>query len=308
MKQKKVNATLIDANEAEKSANTPSNNLIKQQPNKTHRTRLVILTVTCIVVTNTLLVFSSEDLRAVMIDLTAVITSGAALIACASAIGLGYLRKSVGSVHLWLLVGLIFWFAAEVTWAYTRQMLGIDLPYPSIADASWIAGYGFLAFYLYKIMRKITVTNPIDKSLVLLVSVAVSLLLGYVLNLTFGVAEILGFQEDVLGPIVSLSYPILDGILLVPSLVIIWSLRKGDPSTFNWVLMSMAFALLAIGDIGFGYNFALAPILAEETEWIWAIFYNAGYLCIAFSIIYLLTSDRRLSSNVERTKDILASP
>jgi hypothetical protein len=241
-----------------------------------------------------------------MIDLTAVLTSGAALIVCGSAIVIGHFRKRGDNVHVWLLIGLVLWFSAEVTWAYTRQILGIDLPYPSIADASWIAGYGLLAFYLYKIMRKTTVTNPIDKSLVLLVSVAVSLLLGYVLNLTFGVAEILGFQEDVLGPIVSLSYPILDGILLVPSLVILWSLRKGDPSTFNWVLMSMAFALLAIGDIGFGYNFALAPILAEETEWIWAIFYNAGYLCIAFSIIYSLTSTRLLPGDIAGTKDILA--
>jgi hypothetical protein len=255
-----------------------------------------------------MLILSSNDLRAVMIDITAVITSGAALIASVSGILIRYVRKSVENVHIWLLVGLVFWFAAEVTWAYTRQMLGIDLPYPSIADASWISGYGFLAFYLYKIMRRITVANPIDKSLVLLVSVAVSLLLGYILNLTFGVAEILGFQEDVLGPIVSLSYPILDGILLVPSLVILWSLRKGDPSTFNWVLMSMAFALLAIGDIGFGYNFALAPVLAEESEWIWAIFYNTGYLCIAFSILYSFTSDRRIPSNIEGAKDLLARP
>lgn len=298
---------MTDASEIGKSAINPSKRLVKQL-NKTHRTRLVILTVICVVVTNTLLVFSSDDLRAVMIDLTAVITSGAALIASAIAVLIAYFRKSVDNVHLWLFIGLVLWFAAEVTWAYTRQMLGIDLPYPSIADASWIAGYGFLAFYLYKIMRKITLTNPIDKSLVLLVSVAVSLLLGYILNLTFGVAEILGFQEDVLGPIVSLSYPILDGILLVPSLVILWSLRKGDPTTFNWVLMSMAFALLTIGDIGFGYNFALAPVLAEESEWIWAIFYNAGYLFIAFSILYSLTSDRRLSSNIEGAKDILARP
>jgi hypothetical protein len=70
----------------------------------------------------------------------------------------------------------------------------------------------------------------------------------------------------------------------------------------------MAFALLAIGDIGFGYNFALAPVLAEESEWIWAIFYNTGYLCIAFSILYSFTSDRRIPSNIEGAKDLLARP
>jgi hypothetical protein len=257
---------------------------------------------------NTLLIFTSDDFRAVMIDLTAVLTSGAALAVSIIGLLIAHFKKRVDKVILWLFIGLVLWFAAEVTWAYTRQMLGIDLPYPSLADASWIAGYGFLAFYLYKVMRKITVTNPIDKTLVLLVSVAVSLLLGYILNLTFGVADILGFQEDILAPIVSLSYPILDGILLVPSLVILWSLRKGDPFTFNWVLMSMAFALVTIADIGFGYGFALAPEIAEESEWIWAIFYNTGYLCVAFSVLYSLTSDRRLASNIESAKDLLVKP
>ena len=262
----------------------------------------------CVVATNSLVVFSSADSRSVMIDLTAVLTSGAALLFSASSLMLNYFRKNESKVHFWLSIGLTFWFAAEVTWVYTRQIVGIELPYPSIADASWIIGYGFLAFYMYRIMRKMRNTNPIEKNLVLLVSVAVSLSLGYVLNLTFGVADILGFQDDILAPIVSLSYPILDGILLVPSMVILWSLRRGDPSSFNWLLMSMAFVLLAIGDIGFGYSFALAPDLAEESEWIWAVFYNTGYISIAFGVLYSITGNRRQTKDIHLSDNELVRP
>ncbi len=48
--------------------------------------------------------------------------------------------------------------------------------------------------------------------------------------------------------------------------------------------MSVSFVLLAIGDIGFGYSFALAPSVAEEFEWAWAIFYNSGYICIVAGV------------------------
>ncbi len=279
-----------------------------QLQTKTRKTKLILLTLVCAVVTNSLVVFSSGDSLSIMIDLTAVLTSGAALFVSASSLFLIYFRKNESKVNFWLSIGLAFWFAAEVTWAYTRQIIGIELPYPSIADASWIIGYGFLAFYMYRIMRKMASTNPIEKNLVLLVSVAVSLSLAYVLNLTFGVADILGFQEDILAPIVSLSYPILDGILLVPSMVILWSLRRGDPSSFNWLLMSMAFVLLAIGDIGFGYSFALAPDMAEESEWIWALFYNTGYICIAFGVLYSIAGDRRQSNDIQVSDNVLAKP
>ena len=221
-----------------------------------------------------------------MIDLTAVLTSGAALFISGSAILFAYLGKHKLELYLWLFTGLMFWFSAEVIWAYTRQVIGIEIPYPSIADAAWIIGYGFFAFYTYQILGKMGKTDPMDKNLVVLVSVAVSLSLAYVLNLTYGVAEILSAAQDPVTTMVSFAYPVLDGILLVPSMVILWSFRKGDPSSNQWKMMSVAFVLLTIGDIGFGYSFSLAPSVAEEFEWILAIFYNTGYICIVAGMIW----------------------
>ena len=220
---------------------------------------------------------------------------------------LSYLGKHKRDSHLWLSTGLTFWFSAEVIWAYTRQVLGIEIPYPSIADGAWIIGYGFFAFYIYRILEKMRKTYPIDKNLVLLVSVAVALTLAYVLNLTYGVAELLSAAGDITATAVSFAYPILDGILLVPAMVILWSFRKGDPSSNQWKMMSVSFVLLTIGDIGFGYNFALAPSVAEEFEWVWAIFYNTGYICIVASMIWsgILTNNNQLLSSKDVMKDRL---
>lgn len=240
----------------------------------------------CVIVMNIVIVFSSTEIRSVMIDLTAVLTSGTAVFISGTATLLAYLRKRKREHYLWLSTGLSFWFSAEVIWAYHRQVLGIEIPYPSIADGAWIIGYGFFAIYIYRILARVGKTCPIEKNLVLMVSLAISLSLAYILNLTFGVAEILSATEDIASTIVSFAYPVLDGILLVPSMVILWSLRKGDPSSNQWIMMSISFVVLTIADIGFGYSFALAPSVAEEFEWVWAIFYNTGYICIVASVLW----------------------
>jgi len=260
-----------------------------------------------IVSVNIPVIFNLTVSRAFAIDVTAILTSGAAILASGITTITYYFRKRGRGGYFWSSIGLTFWFTAEVIWVYNRQIVGNDLPYPSVADAAWIIGYGFFALHLYRIMRNLGKSYPIEKSLVVLVSFAVSLSLAYILNLTFGVADILGFRDDTLSPIVSLSYPLLDGILLVPSIVILWSLRKGDPTAFNWLLLSLAFILLTIGDIGFGYSFGLAPDMAENYEWILAIFYNAGYVCIAASVLYSLMLDR-FFNRTHLTEDILSKP
>jgi hypothetical protein len=260
-----------------------------------------------IVSVNIPVIFNLTVSRAFAIDVTAILTSGAAILASGITTITYYFRKRGRGGYFWSSIGLTFWFAAEVIWVYNRQIVGNDLPYPSVADAAWIIGYGFFALHLYRIMRNLGKSYPIEKSLVVLVSFAVSLSLAYILNLTFGVADILGFRDDTLSPIVSLSYPLLDGILLVPSIVILWSLRKGDPTAFNWLLLSLAFILLTIGDIGFGYSFGLAPDMAENYEWILAIFYNVGYVCIAASVLYSLMLDR-FFNRTHFTEDILSKP
>ncbi len=122
------------------------------------------------------MVFSSIEVRPIMIDLTAVLTSGAAFFISGTATLVSYLGKHKGDSHLWLSTDLTFWFSADVIWytciKYTRQVLGIEIPYPSIADGAWIIGYGFFAFYIYRILEKMRKIYPIDKNMVILVSVA----------------------------------------------------------------------------------------------------------------------------------------
>ena len=277
---------------------------------RSRKRQLVSLAFACLVVLNIVMVFSSTEVRPVMIDLTAVLTSGAAFFVSGTATLISYLGNRKRESHIWLSAGLAFWFSAEVIWAFTRQILGIEIPYPSIADGAWIIGYGFFAIYIYRILGKMGKTNPIDKNMVILVSVAVALSLAYILNLTYGVADLISAGQDIISTLVSFAYPVLDGMLLVPSMVILWSFRKGDPSSNQWKMMSVSFVLVTIGDIGFCYCFALAPSVAGEFEWIWAIFYNTGYICIVASMIWsgiLANNNNQLLSSKGEMKDRLKS-
>ncbi|MGB8449586.1 MAG: hypothetical protein WCE25_07700 [Nitrososphaeraceae archaeon] len=276
---------------------------------RSRKRQLICMAFACLVVMNILMVFSSPEVRPVMIDLTAVLTSGAAFFTSGTAILFAYLGKHKLGSYRWLFTGLMFWFSAEVIWAFTRQVLGIEIPYPSIADGAWIVGYGFFAIYIYRILEKMGKTNPIDKNMVVLISVAVALSLAYVLNLTYGVADLLSAAQDITATVVSFAYPVLDGLLLVPSMVILWSFRKGDPSSNQWKMMSVSFILLTIGDIGFCYCFALAPSVAEEFEWVWAIFYNTGYICIVAGVLWSIsfTNNRQFINNKSDMEDRLKS-
>ena len=87
-------------------------------------------------------------------------------------------------------------------------------------------------------------------------------------------------------------YPIIDGIILIPSMIIFWSLRKGDPSHMHWLLMSASFVMVTICDIGFGYSFALSPEVSQENMsgfWMLSSLIPAMcvWLLVVFGFIYL---------------------
>ncbi|HEX9318501.1 MAG TPA: hypothetical protein VF884_06165 [Nitrososphaeraceae archaeon] len=251
----------------------------------------LLLLMASLIILNYPVIFETEASRPLMIDVTAII--GAVVTA-----GIFFLNTSVkflGRRHaegfLAFTIGAFLWLGAEASWAYYWEGLGIEVPYPSVADLFWLVGYGFFLLHNYRLIAKLKEVTHIDRNMIVLVSAAVGLTLGYILNLTFGVAEIMSATTDTLSTGVSIFYPIIDGIILIPAMVIFWSIRKTDPTSMHWLLMSLSFVMVTIGDIGFGYSFALSPDIAGQYEWIWSIFFNACYVFMATGgIWYYLVS------------------
>jgi hypothetical protein len=246
--------------------------------------RYVILTlVGFIILVNAFIFLSSISTRVIYTNLTINVTAATAL--CAAIIVLVRqirVHSQYSKTFGFLAVGVGLWFTAEIIWTYYQLGLGIETPFPSLADAFWLAGYVPLTYHLYRIYNTVTMKVTGGDMMVVL-SVMVAAVLAFLLYLIFGLS---GQHQDMLELTINLAYPVLDAILLIPAIVILWSFRKGEPAYTHWVMISLFIIFIAVADIGFDYALAANQDTASRQEWIWDMFYNAGYLSIAGALFW----------------------
>ena len=189
----------------------------------------------------------------------------------------------------WFTMGLILWFIAELSWTYYELGLGIENPFPSPADAIWLAGYPFIIYFLFRISKVLSRQKfSYDRELLILISVATALTLAYIFTLTFGIASMISNQQNMVAWIITIIYPILDGIAFVPSLLIIMKLRnkKQIEPIKPWMLLAASILLVTVADIGFGYSEVLGKTVEQGRVGIWDAIYSAGYIVIAVSMYW----------------------
>lgn len=153
---------------------------------------------------------------------------------------------SHGKAWLFFLGTAVSWFLAETSWA-VYELVYNQNPFPSIADAFYIAGYplmfGFLMYYLKPVQKAITkkmVTSAI------LISMTIAIPSIYI---AYSPESNVTLFENVLAT----AYPVLDSIIFVPSILGISLFFRGDVN-FTWSLICIGILCFAIGDIGFQFT------------------------------------------------------
>jgi hypothetical protein len=246
--------------------------------------RYVILTlIGFIILVNSFIFLSSISTRVVYTNVTINVTAAIAL--CAAIIVLARQirgHSAYSKTFGFLTVGVGLWFTAEIIWTYYQLGLGIETPFPSLADVFWLAGYAPLTYHLYRIYHTIT-RKIVGGDTLIVLSAIVAAILAFLLYLIFGLS---GRHQGLLELIINLAYPVLDAILLIPAIVILWSFRKGEPAYTHWVMISLFIIFIAVADIGFDYALAADQDSASQQEWVWDMFYNAGYLSIAGALFW----------------------
>ena len=245
--------------------------------------RTILILVVAIIVSNSFIVFSNQDSRDFFTNWSIITAASAALSLSIIAVITAYKRRIdrfFVYAQIIFTVGLALWLVAEVTWAYYQLVLEIGTPFPSSADAFWLSGYGFFTYFMFRIYNFLNKGN--EKFIAVLVSLATAIILGYILNLTFGIADLLSAQEGSLAWLISIAYPILDGILIVPAVLILWSLRGKNVASANWSLLALSIVVVTLADIGFGYSAVINK--AGKDEWIWDLFYNSSYLIMSAAL------------------------
>jgi branched-chain amino acid transport system substrate-binding protein len=256
-----------------------------------HRIRrnFILILIGSTVAINQPLVLTQGEERVFYNNVTVNVTAAIAVAFAAVTIYRQKLDGLYGKTYLSLTIGLGLWLAAEITWTYFEIGLEIDTPFPSVADVFWLTGYGFFAYPLYRIYIFVG-KNAVRQPAVLIVSITTAIALGYLVNAMIGASEISHSQEqkadDILLMLVSISYPILDGVLLVPAILILWSIRNGKLVVTHWMLIALSMIFVGIADSGFGYMAVSNINSVQEADWIWDILYNTGYLSIAFALVW----------------------
>jgi branched-chain amino acid transport system substrate-binding protein len=184
--------------------------------------------------------------------------------------------------NILLTLGLIFWFIANIIWAYYEVVLDIVSPVPSLADLFLMSAYGFLIYRLINIYKKLGhITN---KKILLLIISGTGLFLVYILNLTLDLSELSNFRGLMLF-VVTIAYPTLNSILTVLALMILLRIKNEKHHFIPWICELIGFLAIVVGDSWFAIIVLTAFV---EQLWMSALLLSAHYLLIAAGLIWYL--------------------
>ena len=178
------------------------------------------------------------------------------------------------------MLGIISWFSAEFTLLYDYYVLHIEeQKLVSLADGFWFAGYVFLALHLFTVLRSLRSTIKLES--VILASIVTVLFVTYnVLNLLS--SEFLS-DVDFTAFVVTMTYPVLDLLLIIPSAIILVSLRKDYQHSIPWFLSSLSLLVNAIADDGYVNDFVNGN---SQNLWVWDLFYVTDFIIMAGALFW----------------------
>lgn len=216
---------------------------------KLGRRKLIISLIGIIIVANIIILAVPNENSAE--DLSRILAVGSASILSIIVIARQGVTGIFGKAYLAISAGIILWLAAETTWGYYELVLNTDKPFPSLADAFWLAGYGPVGYHLFRMSR--FYGRGIKKYKIAIVAGGIALFSGlYIQQLVsiFGNAP----ETTTLGLAISIAYPVLDAALFMPAIIIVLNAGRGHLTSIPWIFISwislgMADTLLGIAAI-----------------------------------------------------------
>jgi hypothetical protein len=247
--------------------------------------RKLMLTVTfaaiaCAVIT---IIVQPMDGSALVLNAVSVSASGSAFL---MSVGVIIRQKFTGilpRMYVSLGIALGLWFAAEAIWAYYEAGLGIETPFPSLADAFWLSGYVPFFYFMYGIVKYFAGTSKATYLPILLTTSIGFVLVANILYSIYLSADLTG-QDGVISYVVASAYPVADMLLIIPAVAAFSRFREGRLTFTPWMLIVLANIVFIIGDIGFAYSTSFESL--SDFVWVWNPLYNLGDIAIASALFW----------------------
>jgi hypothetical protein len=148
-----------------------------------------------------------------------------------------------------LTLGLLLWTLGESMWSVDQLVFGEKLPYPSAADAAWLAGYVPLLVGLVLRYRSLQVQPKtgwrvaVLGAFLVLAALAVVFLILPIINST---------DSGPLEQVVNVLYPIGDLTVALVALLIMLALTGGALS-MPWGLIAAGYFLVSVSDLLYAF-------------------------------------------------------
>jgi hypothetical protein len=190
-----------------------------------------------------------------------------------------------GKSLLFLTLGILSWFIADLSLAYGHFVQHFEeeqILVVSFADLCWIVGYLFFSLHLF-IALKFVRRDQIHAVSVFMVIVLAGSVIAYNLILPTGfymneVGKIVDeTKTGIIDLMLSVLYPILDLVLIIPSVIILTVHRKDYYNFMPWILSSLSLLVNAIADDGFVHHFLQG---STKDIWVWDLFYLSDYIIL----------------------------
>lgn len=182
-------------------------------------------------------------------------------------------------LHLvWLLFGLGFllYLGGELLWAVYVVGQGIEMPYPSPADAFWLAGYAPIFTGLSIALKRYSRNYVKQDKLILRFSWS---FFGAIILLFFAFSYLENSNVPPLENLLNLTYPVADFLLLAAAFTVIlfikhWELEK------TWWYLSAGLLALGAADLIFSH---LTWTNSYRTGHLVDLLWISGYLLIGIA-------------------------
>ena len=142
-------------------------------------------------------------------------------------------------------LGVLLWFLGELTWSIYEVFLHVEVPYPSVADVFYLAGYVPVIVaviqFLWFFRRSFTASRVAVGALSGLLIVGLTSVLVYPLSVSL---------SDALTKSFDVAYPMLDAVLTTLA-VLMFLTYSGGLFAKPWVTISAGLVLVGLYDIMF---------------------------------------------------------
>ena len=131
--------------------------------------------------------------------------------------------SAVGRAVRLLSLGLLTWGLGMVIWLYYNLVLGVEIPYPSFADAAFIVSWplwGFGAAFLSLAMGANFGAKSIKGRTILFIVPITAIVFSYYFLVTIARQGVISTYDDALKTFFDLAYPIGDVVILTITVLI----------------------------------------------------------------------------------------